>query len=304
MKRLVCLLIAAALTVLLCACGAAGTEDAAAVPAASGTAIPTAAPTPTSPPAPKPTAEPEPEPTPEATQEPTPEPMPELPPAQEGWDESYLAFLEDNYDIIAALWPDGIAGVGFIDLDLDGTPEMILFDQGASATLGVQLFDLIDGQVYCVSSVQESAAGAFGDEYFSRVSVCASFFESFRLSETADGFRFWVLSANGTLESGWEEIVRFDAGEDGVLTPVSVCASYLDSDAETGEVISERYTVGGKAADAFTWEETAALYKEARDTGYEGRGVFLWNDMQSYDTTCDGLLAMAKDAAEACVPVS
>ena len=106
----------------------------------------------------------------------------ETPEAEEGWAESYFTFLDDNFDILSALWPGGLTGVGFIDLDLDGTPEMLLFDQGASATLGVQLFDVSDGRVYCVSSVQESASGAFGGEHFSRVSVCASFFESFRLS--------------------------------------------------------------------------------------------------------------------------
>ena len=294
MKRLMIMLLCAALTISLCACRKASTAKDAPPAAVSGTLSPT----PTAPPAaqsPEPTAPP-------AAM--TPEPRPETPEAEEGWAESYFTFLDDNFDILSALWPGGLTGVGFIDLDLDGTPEMLLFDQGASATLGVQLFDVSDGRVYCVSSVQESASGAFGGEHFSRVSVCASFFESFRLSQTEDGFCFWVLSANGTLESSWDELVRFDAGEDGIMVPVSVCAHWLESDEETGTVVSERYSVGGRDADKSAYDEAHARYAEAPDTGYEAKGVFLWNDMQSYDTTFDGLMAMARDAAECCVPVS
>lgn len=299
MKRLAILILAAVLTASLCACGGAGAADAAGTPAAAAaaeTAEPAAdTPEPTEPPA---AAAPAPEST------PAPEiAAPELPETPEGWAESYLAFLDDNYDILAALWPEGLTGVGFVDLDLDGTPEMILFDLGASATMGVQLFDLAEGQVVCVSSVQENAAGAFGDDYFSRVSICASYFEAFRLSKTAEGYCFWIDSANGTLESSWDELVRFGHDENDVLTLASVCARYLESDGETGLVVAERYTVGGEETDAGGFDAAFAAYVEAEDAGYDARGVFLWNDIQSYDTTYDGLMAMARDAAEAYAPI-
>ena len=240
-----------------------------------------------------------------ATPEPTMPPSPvvlELPEPPEGWADAYLTFIEDNYDIFAALWPEGLTGVGFIDLDLDGTPEMVVFDQGASATLGVQMFDLIDGQVYCVSSVLETAAGAFGDDYFSNISVCASYFEAFRLSFTAYGYTFWVASSNGTLESSWDEIIRFDC-TDGVLTPETVCGRYLESDAETGLVVTQHYTVGGDESDKEAYDGAAAIYQGGRDTGYEAAGVFLWTDMNRYDTTYDGFMNMARDAAEAYAPI-
>ena len=291
MKRLVCILLAVCLAAGLCAC-AGGL-----IPAAQQTPIVISDPV-TDPPAPTDTPVP-------AAPEDTPPPQPAvltLPPAREGWAESYLAFLDDNYDVFAALWPEGLTRVGFIDLDLDGTPEMLVFDQGASATLGVQLFDLVDGRVECVSSVLENAAGAFGGEHFSPVSVCASFFESFRLCQTDSGYVFWVLSANGTMESSWEEIIRFD-GENGVLTPVSVCARFVEGDPEADAVLSERYTVAGQEADKAAYEAAEAVFSMGRDTGYEARGVFLWNDMAKYDTTYDGLMAMARDAVEACAPI-
>ena len=225
-----------------------------------------------------------------------------LPEAQEGWAESYIDFIDDNYDIFAALWPEGLTGVGFIDLDLDGTPEMVVFDLGASATMGVQMFDIVEDKVQCVSSVLEDAAGAFGDEYFSKISVCASYFEAFRLSYTDEGYCFWVDSANGTLESSWDEIIRFDC-KDGVLTPVCICSRYLESDVETGLVVAERYRVADKKSDPAGYAAEAAKYTDAEDMGYDAAGVFLWSDMSRYDTTYDGLMAMARDAAKQYVPI-
>ena len=289
MKRLEFLMLAVVIALLLCSCGAAGAEAAGQPSAAVVTADA------------EPAGEPAAQETAEATEPPAPMTL-ELPEPEDGWAESYLAFLDDNYDILAALWPEGLTGVGFIDLDLDGTPEMILFDLGASATLGVQMFDVANGQVYCVSSVQENAAGAFGDEHFSRVSVCTSYFEAFRLSVTTNGYCFWVDSANGTLESSWNELIRFDC-EDGILTPVCVCGRFLETDGETGEVVAERYTVAGEEADAESYSAAYRIYSDARDTGYDAAGVFLWSDIQRYDTTYDGLIAMAQDAVEAYVPI-
>ena len=37
---------------------------------------------------------------------------------------------------------------------------------------------------------------------------------------------------------------------------------------------------------------------------YDAAGVFLWSDMNRYDTTYDGFMAMARDAAEAYVPIT
>lgn len=284
MKRLLTMVLTAALLWALCACGAA--EDVPVSRAAEAVAPAETAETP-APAASEPPAE-----------ETVSEPVYTLPETAEGWQEVYLAFLDDNYDIFAALWPEGLSGVGFIDLDLDGMPEMLVFDLGASATLGAQLFDLVDGQVYCVSSGLDSAAGAFGEEHFSPVSICASYFDAFRLIRGEDGYEFWVQSANGTLESAWDEIIRFTC-EDGGLVPVSVCGRYLESDVETGEVIAESYTVGGDISDAAGYELAAAPYVSGEDTGYQAAGMFLWDNMKRYDTTYDGFMAMAQDAATA-----
>lgn len=221
----------------------------------------------------------------------------------DGWQDSYLSFMENNYDIFTALWPDGLSGVGFIDLDLDGTPEMVTFDQGASASLGAQIFDLVDGQVYCVSSTLDSASGAFDSTYLSDVSVCTSFFESFRLSRTGEGWCFWVDSSNGTMETAWDEIVRFDS-VGGVLTPRSVCYRYLEFDPVSGLVAMENYTVSGAASDANGYQTAANVYQEGQDTGYNAAGAFLWNDMDRYGAGYEGLVTMVQDALAAYTPIT
>jgi len=281
MKRILCLLTAVIYVVMLCGCST--TYQAKMSPVET-----TAAVTPK-----ETTAEP-------AVQQ-SAAPSPSETPGD--WAANYTAFLEDNYDVITALWPEGLTGVGFIDLDLDGTPEMVLFDMGASATLGVQLFDYVDGKVWCVSSVQPDAAGAFGAEHMSALSVCASYFESFRLMRGNDGKPyFYVTSANGTIDSSWEEIIRFSS-QDGFLTLQSVC--YRDSlcNTETGLVIAETYEVGGTESTEEQYNKALSAEKAAKDLGYEAKGVFLWNDMSRYDTTCNGLLAMARDAAAAYTPI-
>ena len=226
-----------------------------------------------------------------------------FPDPPDGWQDSYIGFLDENYTSFARLWPEGVSGVGFIDLDLDGTPEMAVFDQGGFAAMGVHLFDLIDGQVYCVSSGEDRAAEIFGGEHLSDVDICANYFESFRLSLTEDGWRFWIMSASSAQETSWDEIIRFDASEDGVLTSVSVCARYLVSDIDTGLVVEERYTAGGETGDSDAYQKAAAPYLTGQDAGYEARGVFLWNDLNAYDGDYNGLLAMARDAADSYVPV-
>ena len=226
-----------------------------------------------------------------------------LPQPVYGWQDAYIGFLDSHYDTFAALWPDGMSGVGFMDLDLDGTPEMIVFDQGASAAMGAQLFDLVNGQVYCVSSALDSAGLSFDGTYLSGVDVWTGFFESFRLSRTAAGWCFWVDSANGTMETAWDEIVRFDCA-DGVLTPVSVAYRYLEFDPASGLVSAERYTTAGAATDAAGYAAAAGIYQDAQDAGYDGAGVFLWNDMDRYDTSREGLLTMAQDAAAAYRPIT
>ena len=227
----------------------------------------------------------------------------ELPQPVYGWQDAYIGFLDSHYDAFTALWPDGMSGVGFMDLDLDGTPEMIVCDQGASAALGAQLFDLVDGQVYCVSSTLDGSDGAFDDTYLSDVDICTGFFESFRLSRTAYGWCFWLDSANGTMETAWDEIVRFDSA-DGVLTPVSAAYRYLEFDPASGLVSAERYTAAGAATDAAGYAAAAGVYQDAQDAGYDGAGVFLWNDLDRYDTSREGLLTMARDAAAAYRPIA
>ena len=217
---------------------------------------------------------------------------------REGWADDYLAFLQEHYDAFATLWPGGVSGISFLDLDLDGTPEMAVFTQGA-ASMDVHLFDLADGQVYCVSSAANGAAGVFGGEHLSSTAVCARYFEAFCLSDTEEGWYFWVDSSDSTAGYTWNEIIRFDSAG-GILKPTLVCARYLTCDADTGLVDSEKYEVSGTSGTQEQYQAAADVYLLGKDTGYQAGGT--WSG--GYDAASrDGLLAMAADAADAYVPI-
>ncbi len=293
MKRFICLLLAAALLFALTAC----TKKETPAPSVTPTMMVTASPEPSEETTAATTAE---------TSEETANAgeasgLPGLsfytPVDAERWLPAYRSFLSDSFDVIAALWPDGISGIGFIDLDLDGMPELLLFDMGASAAMGVQIFDLVGEQVVCISSVNEGAAAAFGGEHFSAVSVCAQLFEDFRLVNDGEQSWFLVHSANGTPETSWEEFVRFGCDAEGVLTLRSLCRSEIVSDVEADAIIAESYSVDGESCDAAQYAEAEAAAEAATDLGYGAFGVFQWNDPERYDTSLDGLLVMLDDAA-------
>lgn len=226
-----------------------------------------------------------------------------LPEAVSGWAELYAAFVKKNYAALSEDCYGGVAGAGFIDLDLDGTPELVLFDSGASAYMGVQLFDLADGQVTCVSASAVAVGEDFGGAYFSRLYVDTLFFEDFRLLESPDGRRwFEVVSKNGAEDFYYNERLRF-SGTDGVLTLTSVCYKRVVTDPAAGTELSADYTVGGLPADAAAYALAEQNAQAAgKDTGYDAAGVFLWTD-KSYGTDFDGLAAMLDAAAAAYVPI-
>lgn len=294
MKRFLTIIFMLCLLPGLCACGETAPEATAEPAAVLQTAAPTA----------EPSQSPAPSPAQASTEEPALPGLEEYVPTEEDWAGLYRQFTEDNFDVIAALWPDGMSGVGFVDLDLDGLPEMLLFDMGASATLGAQLFDIVDGTVVCVSSVNEAAAAAFGDEYFSPLFVCASYFEDFRLYNDDSGSYFRVKSANGALETCWEEQIRFGRGEKDALVLSSICRVETQSDVEGGVITAEYFQTAGLEATREAYDEAQTALAAAVDLEYEAMGVFLWNDMERYDTSLEGLLVMVDDAVAAYAPVA
>lgn len=192
----------------------------------------------------------------------------------------FREFLSDNYDKLMELSFKSIAGIGFIDLDLDGVRELILFDAGASASMGVQFFDIVDGEVQCVSSNIQGIGEAFGGKYFSDIIVNANFMEDFRLRENkSTGERVFVVeSKNGSIESFFSETIRFGSSE-GVLTLSPVFYKYEEYNTETSDVLLQKFLVGGKDATASEYSSAADKFEsESKDMGLECRGVFIWEN--------------------------
>lgn len=213
--------------------------------------------------------------------------------------EIFRAFLCDNYEALSSAFFEGITGIGFIDLDKDGGIEMLLFDAGASAAMGLQFFDIIEDRVECVSANLSSVASVFGGKYMSSVVVNANSFQDFRLmqdKETGELF-FIVNSGNGAADFMYSEIIRFGS-TNGVLTLTSLLYLYneydIDSGAETGEI----YKVNGEKVSAAEYSDAInKLDSGMTDLGYIAKGVFL-SEISGIDTrfNFENMMAMADKA--------
>lgn len=206
-------------------------------------------------------------------------------------------FLQDNYQKLSNDFFGGISGVGFIDLDMDGGIEMLIFDAGASAAMGLQFFDIIDDAVECVSANMTGVGTSFGGVHMSPVIVCANHFEDFRLvTDKRTGEKsFIVHSGNGASDFSYSELVRFGS-DTGVLTLTSLLYKYTDFDIDSGAVKAERFKIAGKDANKTAYEAAyTAFFADVEDSDYDTKGVFLWENPQ-YENDLDGLLAMADKA--------
>ena len=240
----------------------------------------------------------------------TPAPMESTAPAlpspevDDSWREAYLSFLSENYEALADAFVVGIAGTGFIDLDLDGTPEMLIFDSGASAAMGVQIFDIIGSNVTCVSANLLTVSEAFGDAYTSDVYVNTNFMDAFRLKQRPDGSRFFCIeSGNGAVDFSYTELISFGI-KDGSLAPESLLYCHEEYEEESGDIIAITCTKNGEAIDLAAYEYYhSQFFKENADCGYTAAGAFVWEN-KAFDNSYDGFLAMAEAALALYVPVA
>jgi len=209
----------------------------------------------------------------------------------------FRAFLQDNYQKLSDAFFGGISGIGFIDLDMDGGIEMLIFDAGASAAMGLQFFDIIDGAVECVSANMTGVGTAFGGAHRSPVIVCANHFDDFRLvSDKNTGEKFYLVqSGNGAVDFSYSELIRFGS-DNGVLTLTSLFYKYTDFDIDSGATKAERYKIADAEADKAAYETAyISFYAGIEDTDYDAKGAFLWENTQ-YENGLNGLLAMADKA--------
>lgn len=211
--------------------------------------------------------------------------------------EIFKTFLMDNYQALSDAFVGGISGIGFADLDADGGMEMLIFDAGASAAMGVQFFDIIDGKVECVSANLEAVGKAFGGKHMSETAVNANFFDDFRfLEDKSSGKIFCIVeSGNGAADFSYTELIRFGC-EKGVLTFESLMYKYESYDIDSGNVTGQNFKIAGKSASKDEYEKAyAKFFGGTKDTGYTAQGVFMW-ESPGYEASREGLAKMADKA--------
>jgi hypothetical protein len=282
MRRISCILIFALVFSLLCSCGTEGLLSASGSPSDNASGTVSASPTDIA----------------ENTASPSPSPAQSIPQLDnKPRFDLYLSFLSDNYQELSDAFFNGISGVGFIDLDLDGGIEMLIFDAGASAAMGLQFFDIVDDKVECVSANMDAVGKTFGGEHFSSVVVNANHFDDFRLmQDKKTGEKFFIVeSGNGAADFSYSELIRF-GNDNGVLTLNSLMYERNEYDIDTGTLVSASFKLAGETAEK---DEYDAAYKKVFDSAeelpYAAMGAFLW-ERENYSNGKDGLLAMAAAA--------
>ena len=211
--------------------------------------------------------------------------------------ETFRAFLSDNYQKLSDAFFGGISGIGFIDLDADSGIEMLIFDAGASAAMGLQFFDIVDGKVECVSANMEGVGTIFGGKHMSGVIVTANAFDAFRLvKDTTTGESFYIVqSGNGAADFIYTELIRF-GNDNGVLTLSSLLYKHEDYDIDSGDLTGESFKVLGKALNRSAYDSAySKFFAGVTDTGFDAKGVFLW-EISDHAANFDGLMAMTNKA--------
>jgi len=213
--------------------------------------------------------------------------------------EIFRTFLSDNYQALSEAFFGGISGIGFIDLDMDGGIEMLIFDTGASAAMGLQFFDIIDGKVECVSANMEDVGKAFGGKHLSDVIVNANAFDNFRLMEdNSTGKKFYIVqSGNGAADFSYSELVRF-GNDGGVLTLSSLMYKHEDYDIDSDAVTGESFRISGSNVNRASYDAAySKFFAVVKDTGYDAKGVLLW-ELSDQDTSFnyDSMMSMVDKA--------
>ncbi len=211
----------------------------------------------------------------------------------------YTDFLTENYDTLNEALFGSIAGIGFIDLDCDGCRELIVFDSGASAAMGLQFFDIVDGEVECVSANMPTILEVYGGDHVTGTYVNANLMEDFRLMENkTTGERFFLIeSGNGNIEFYYRELIKFGSA-DGVLCLSPLAYKHDTLDIETGETISQQLRVDDKQVSLGEYNSAISkIFGDAKDLGLECRGVFMW-EQTSYQNGFAGFMEMVTKAME------
>lgn len=190
--------------------------------------------------------------------------------------EIYFDFLKDEL-ITKNNW----IGATLADLNLDGTPELIMYDGGASASAGVNVFQIIDNKV----QLRSGYYGKYSDtyQYLNKDYLLDLSFMGWSPSDFNEDEEY-TFSLRRNIDTGklmyihfcWEAAAAFEEStllcfsEDALVDVYEKSYKDIVMDEGTFDIISSDYRIDGNAVSA---EDYDAAYNEFldtwQDTGYE-----------------------------------
>lgn len=208
---------------------------------------------------------------------------------QAAWESAYTAFLTNEGELPEAL-NIAVNGAGLADLDVDGTPELILFDPGSGASNGINIFDIdANGQVVCVSAASMFNGG------FTPISIFGSDANMFHLVKTEPGqLAYYCISSNSTEGYAYEAYISFVQGD--LLSLKELAFVEEEADPAFPDEKSYRYRVDGNETtdDAYV-RKVDAFLGNAEELPANVSAVMLTDKGDTSDM--QGALEMFKEAA-------
>lgn len=164
--------------------------------------------------------------------------------------------------------------VGVNDLNLDGVPELIFSDSGASAASCVAIASVIDGEVkpfYKDDMTQSYVAEGYDENNFNYPGLYCNFEKEWitlRKNKNTGELKYVIVSHNGSDVSSFGDIYSASKG-DFVLENEMSYVDYSEECEKEDEAFQDEYLVGeDKVSEEEYNEAKAEFYDEWDDTGY------------------------------------
>lgn len=147
-------------------------------------------------------------------------------------------------------------GIGLSDLDLDGIPELIIYDGGASSAHGVNIFQIINGEAELRYGMHYRDMNYFSKTYFENldIPITANYGDSDDLAlYVKNNIPIYILRSHNN--DGNEEYIQYYTFKniDGKITAKNIAEQNIISE-ESGRILSISYKLNGNECEQFEFD--------------------------------------------------